>query len=161
MLIESPEKPTHRSLSHERWSTDVNPTKKALRPFRRFTPPNGAPRQSKWRPCDRKWFNHSSSALEKSGKQWRQEKLSFFLRGEHSATARCRFRRTRRNTEERSSPGFWTFRRFDLWIGPLYMWWVSQFGCWSTMLTWHFSFSERPRFVELSHARERVSTATG
>ena len=48
---------------------------------------------------------HSSSALEKSGKQLRQEKLSFFLRGERWATARCRFRRTRmsRNTEVQDS----------------------------------------------------------
>ena len=67
---------------------------------------NGTPRQStEWRPRDRKWFNHSSSALEKSGKQWRQEELSFFLRGERWATARCRFRRTRksRNTQVQDS----------------------------------------------------------
>ena len=68
---------------------------------------NGTPRQStEWRPRGRKWFiNHSSSALEMSGKQWRQEELSFFLRGERWATARCRFRRTRksRNTEVQDS----------------------------------------------------------
>ena len=43
--------------------------------------------------------NHSGAALEKTGKQWRQEKLSFFLRGERGATTRCRFQRIRRNTE--------------------------------------------------------------
>ena len=37
---------------------------------------------SKWRSRDRKWYNDSSSALEKTGEQWQQETLSFFLRGE-------------------------------------------------------------------------------
>ena len=62
---------------------------------------NVSPRQStEWRPHDRKGCNHSSSALEKSGKQWRQKKPSFFLRGERWTTTRCRFRWTRmsRNT---------------------------------------------------------------
>ena len=110
---------------------------------------NGTPRQStEWRPRDRKWFNHSSSALEKSRKQWRQEELSFFFRGERWATARCRFRRTRksRNTKVQDSG-----HSGDL---PL------DIGA-SAMSLPGFFFSERPRFVELPQARERVSTATG
>ena len=98
---------THRSLSLERWSPDSNekgsptfPVSSAASCLRT----NGTPLQStEWRPRDRKWFSHSSSALEKSGKQWRQKKLSFFLRGECWATARCRFRRTRRNTDVQDS----------------------------------------------------------
>ena len=69
------------------------------------------------------------------------KKLSFFLRGERWVRARCRFRRIRRNTEVRFSPGFWAFRRSDLWIGPLRM----------TMLTWLLSFSDRPRFALSSY----------
>ena len=106
------------------------------------------PRVSEWRPRDRKWFNHSSSALEKSGKQWRQEELSFFLRGERWATARCRFRRTRksRNTEVQDSG-----HSGDLPLDRA-----------AAMSLPGFFFSEHPRFVELPQlARERVSTATG
>ena len=97
---------------------------------------NGTPRQStEWRPRDRKWFNHSSSALEKSGKQWRQEELSFFLRGERWATAHCRFRRTRksRNTEVQDSG-----QSGDLPLDRA-----------AAMSLPGFFFSERPRFAQL------------
>ena len=113
---------------------------------------NGTPHQStEWRPRDRKWFNHSSSAFEKSGKQciWRQQKLSSFLKGERWATARCRFRKTRmsRNTEVQDSghSGNLIFGRDRA----------------AAMSSPGFFFSERPRFVELPQARERVSTTTG
>ena len=107
---------------------------------------NGTPRQStEWRPRDRKWFNHSSSALEKSGKQWRQEELSFFLRGNverglafvSEGPARAETRRSR----------ILDIQAICLWIAAM-----SLPG---------FFFSERPRFVELPQAMERVSTATG
>ena len=109
---------------------------------------NGTRRQStEWRPRDRKWSNHSSSSLEKSGKQWRQEELSFFLRGERWATARCRFRRTckSRNTEVQDSG-----HSGDLPLDRA-----------AAMSLPGFFFSECPRFVELPQARKRVSTATG
>ena len=77
----------------------------------------------------------------------RQEELSFFLRGERWATARCRFRRTRksRNTQVQDSG-----HSGDLPLDRA-----------AAMSLPGFFFVERQRFVELPQARERVLTATG
>ena len=51
--------------------------------------------------------------------------------------------------QKHGGPGFWPFRR-------------SAFGYRAAAMSLPgFFFSERPRFVELPQARERVSTATG
>ena len=106
---------------------------------------NGTPRQStEWRPRDRKWFKKS---LESNGDRrnylshW-EENVERRLAVVSEGPARAETRRSRILDIQAIC--------LRLWIGPLR--WAYVPG---------FFFSERPRFVELPQARERVSTATG
>ena len=89
---------------------------------------HGTPRQSKWRPYDQRY---SSSALEKSGKAMATGETIFLLEMRTLSDGSLSF-----SKDPQKHGGTISSRILDIqaiWslIGPL--WWVSQFGCRSTI----------------------------
>ena len=79
---------------------------------------NGTPRQStEWRLRDRKLFNHSISALESL--ESNGDRRNYLSSWEENVERRLAVVSEGPASAETRSPGFWTFRRSDLWIGPL------------------------------------------
>ena len=123
MLTKSHEKRTHRSLSHERWSTDGNPTKKALRPSRRFTSLNERnPASVNWMATTRLKVVLTTQVLLLKSLESNGDRRNYLSSWEENVERRLAVVSEgptclSRNTEVLDSGH--SGRRSDLWIGPL------------------------------------------
>ena len=117
-LTKSHEKRTHRSLSHERWSTDGNQTKKVT----------GSPTFPQLHVSERTESRVSQLNGDRPTESGLTTQVLLLKSLEINGDRRNHLSSWEENVERRladpheqkhGGPGFWTIRRSDLWIGPL------------------------------------------